>query len=189
MKKYVIIAGVNGAGKTTLYQTSDDLLKMERVNSDEIIKSFGDWKNREDEIKAGKIAVRKISEYFNSGRSFNQETTLCGKSIFRNIRKAKELGYIIELHYIGVDSADIAKKRVAYRVERGGHGIPPEDIERRYHESLANLNKVIMLSDLAVLYDNTSKFKRFAIYTKGKLTFLSSDIPRWFSIDKTDTVK
>ena len=32
---------------------------------------------------AGKIAVEKITEYLNSGVSFNQETTLCGKSIIK----------------------------------------------------------------------------------------------------------
>ena len=32
---------------------------------------------------AGKIAVEKITEYLNSGVSFNQETTLCGNSIIK----------------------------------------------------------------------------------------------------------
>lgn len=42
MKKYVLIAGVNGAGKSTLYQTLDSLKTMERINTDEIVRSFGD---------------------------------------------------------------------------------------------------------------------------------------------------
>lgn len=51
----------------------------------------------------------------NDGITFNQETTLCGKSIIKNILKAKELGYFIELHYVGVESAQIAKDRVKHR--------------------------------------------------------------------------
>ena len=43
------------------------------------------------------------------------------------------------MNYIGVESSDIAKERVKYRVSQGGHGIPDEDIERRYYESLENL--------------------------------------------------
>ena len=89
MKKYVIIAGVNGAGKSTLYQINDNLKKMPRVNVDEIIRDIGDWRNVRDVFSAGKIAVEKISQYMNDGITFNQETTLCGKSIIKNILKAK----------------------------------------------------------------------------------------------------
>ena len=76
MKKYIIIAGVNGAGKSTLYEVYDIIRSSPRVNTDEIVKSFGDWKNKQDVFKAGKIAVSRISEYFEKGITFNQETTL-----------------------------------------------------------------------------------------------------------------
>ena len=86
MKKYILIAGVNGAGKSTLYQTIDSLKLMERVNTDEIVRSFEDWKSPSDVMKAGKIAVKKIQNYFERGISFNQETTLCGNSVLKNIK-------------------------------------------------------------------------------------------------------
>ncbi len=54
MKRYVIIAGVNGAGKSTLYQVMDSLKNMSRINTDEIVREFGDWKNSSDVIRAGK---------------------------------------------------------------------------------------------------------------------------------------
>ena len=124
MKKYIVIAGVNGAGKSTLYQTIENLKEMPRVNVDEIVREIGDWKNIADVFKAGKMAVKRIMQYFDEGITFNQETTLCGQTIIRNILKAKELGYFIELHYVGVDSVEVAKDRVKYRVQQGGHGIP-----------------------------------------------------------------
>lgn len=43
MKKYVVIAGVNGAGKSTLYQTCEALKNISRVNTDEILREFGDY--------------------------------------------------------------------------------------------------------------------------------------------------
>ena len=43
------------------------------------------------------------------------------------------------MNYIGVESIDIAKERVAIRVSKGGHGIPDDAIERRYYDSLNNL--------------------------------------------------
>lgn len=181
MKKYILIAGVNGAGKSTLYQTLHSLHEMLRVNTDEIVKEFGDWRNVEDQIKAGKIAVSKLKEYIANDVSFNQETTLCGKSVLGNIRKAKEKGYVIELHYVGVDSADIAKERVKFRVEHGGHGIPEEIIEKRYNESLKNLQKVLPLCDLVMLYDNTESFRRFAIYRRGTPARISHSVPLWYS--------
>lgn len=98
MKKYVIIAGVNGAGKSTLYQINDNLKNMPRINVDEIVKKIGDCKNFKDIFTVGKIAVEKIAEYLQNGVSFNQETTLCGKMIIKNILKAKKSGYFIELH-------------------------------------------------------------------------------------------
>ncbi|MGN0154052.1 MAG: zeta toxin family protein, partial [Lachnospiraceae bacterium] len=155
MKKYILIAGVNGAGKSTLYQTSDLLKAMERVNMDEIVRTFGDWRNFSDVTKASKTAIDMIKEYFENGISFNQETTLCGKSIVRNINRAKLLGYEVELHYVGVESVEIAKDRIAYRVAHGGHGIPDADVERRYIESFEHLNLVKEMCDLVVLYDNT----------------------------------
>ena len=60
---------------------------MPRVNMDEIVREFGSWKNESDAFKAGKIAVGKISSYFREALSFNQEVTLCGQSIWKNIEK------------------------------------------------------------------------------------------------------
>ena len=155
---------------------------MKRINTDEIVRSFGDWRNAQDVIKAGKQAVRTINEYFIKGISFNQETTLCGNSIIRNIKRAKRLGYQIELHYVGVDSVQIAKQRIAHRVACGGHGIPDEDVERRYVESLSKLKEVINICNLTVLYDNTESFNRFAIYKNGELIRLFGKTPDWFDI-------
>ena len=180
MKKYIVIAGVNGAGKSTLYQTIPGLKAMPRVNTDEILKGFGDWRNIQDVMCAGKIAVRKMSEYFSQGVTFNQETTLCGKTIIQTIQKAKALGYCVEVHYIGVETPDIAKSRVALRVQRGGHGIPEADIERRFTETFVNLNKILPICDLVIFYDNTEKFRRFAIYRNGSPARISQRIPDWF---------
>lgn len=181
MKKYVIIAGVNGAGKSTLYQIDDNLKSMPRVNVDEIVRDIGDWRNKRDVFLAGKIAVKKISQYMNEGVTFNQETTLCGKSILKNIINAKKLGYFIELHYVSVDSVKIAKDRVKHRVEHGGHGIPERDIEKRYVETFQQLNCILKECDLIAFYDNTESFRRFAICKNGELARISRNVPAWFS--------
>ena len=181
MKKYVLVAGTNGVGKSTLYETQDSLKNILRVNTDEIVRSFGNWQNVSDVVKAGRIAVQMIQDYFESGRTFSQETTLCGHSIISNIEKARKLGYEIELHYVGVDSVQIAKDRVAYRVAHGGHGIPEADIERRYSESLERLMQILPICKLAVLYDNSKYFRNFATFQYGKAIIITNDIvPEWY---------
>ena len=181
MKKYTIVAGVNGAGKSTLYQLDPDLKCENRVNADEILKEFGgDWKSLADIFKAGKRAVSLLNSYIENGVSFNQETTLCGNSVIRNITRAKENGYLIEMHYIGLDSVEIAKERVAKRVSQGGHGVAEADIERRYIASLEAFWKVLPLCNLVAVYDNTEDFRRFAIYKDGSLVRLFHKVPKWF---------
>lgn len=180
MKKYILIAGVNGAGKSTLYQTNSGLQGIPRVNTDEILREFGDWKNINDVFKAGTIALKKITQYFSEGITFNQETTLCGNAVLKYINKAKEAGYLIEIHYVGVDSVEIAKERVRQRVLDGGHGIDEEDIERRYYESFKQMNRILKECDLVVFYDNTKDFRRFAFFQRGKVRLLSRNIPKWF---------
>lgn len=180
MKKYILIAGVNGAGKSTLYQSLQSLQSMPRVNADEILREFGDWRNISDVMTAGKIAVKKIREYFDEGITFNQETTLCGKSILSNITNAKEKGYYIELHYIGVEDVNIVKERVVSRVRLGGHGIAEEDVERRYIDTFINLKNILPKCDLTAFYDNTREFRRFAIYKNGNLVRASHNVPMWY---------
>lgn len=147
-------------GKSTLYQSLQSLQDMPRVNTDEILRDFGDWRNMADVMTAGKIAVKKIDQYFGESITFNQETTLCGKSILNNTAKAKE--------------------RVAMRVKQGGHGIAEKDIERRYIDTFINLKIVLPKCDLAAFYDNTIEFRRFAIYKNGKPVRVSHDVPAWY---------
>lgn len=36
------------------------------------------------------------------------------------------------------------------------------------------------MCDLAAFYDNTLKFRRFAIYKNGKLVRISQNVPIWY---------
>lgn len=48
MKRYILYAGVNGAGKSTLYRTARYKDQMPRINTDEILREFGNWRNVPD---------------------------------------------------------------------------------------------------------------------------------------------
>ena len=175
MKKVLyIFAGVNGAGKSTLYNSGnlDDNIKYStRINTDEIVRKIGDWKNNSDQIKAAKMAINIRNDCLKHGKSFNEETTLTGKTILKTIDKAKELGYELQLFYVGVASPELAKERIRNRVEKGGHNIADEIVEKRYYESLKNLKQVIKKFDEVYLYDNSIKYKHIFSFINNKILY------------------
>ena len=171
-KNFYIFAGVNGSGKSTLYKTNflnKDIKNSIRINTDEIVYSFGSWKNSTDQIKAAKIAIQLRNKCFLEEKSFNEETTLTGRTILKIIDKAKDLGYKIHLYYIGIDNHEIAKERVKNRIARGGHGISPDVIKKRYYESLKNLEKIIHQCDFIEIFDNSKKFIRIFYYEDNQV--------------------
>lgn len=183
-KYFYIFAGVNGSGKSTLYKTNflnKDIKNSIRINTDEIVYSFGDWKSNIDQIKAGKIAIQLRNKCFLEEKSFNEETTLTGKTILKIINKAKDLGYKIHLYYIGIDNPEIVKERVKNRVARGGHGISPEIIEKRYYESLQNLEKLIYQCDSIEIYDNSEKFIRIFYYENKQIYINNIEKVNWIT--------
>lgn len=180
MKKiFYLFAGVNGAGKSTLYNTQCldiNIKDSVRINTDEIVRKIGNWKNNSDQIKAAKIAVNLRNDCFQYGKSFNEETTLTGKTILKIIDKIKEQGYELQLFYVGLNSSDIAKERVKNRVEKGGHNIENDVIEKRYYESLKNLKKIISKFDKVYLYDNSIKYKNIFLFSDNTILFKDKNI-------------
>ncbi|MDU1411848.1 MAG: ATPase [Clostridium sp.] len=185
MKNYTIFAGVNGAGKTSIYKSIyyNENKDEKRINTDEMVARIGSWQDNNIQMKCAREAVKLIKTYINEETSFNQETTLCGKSIINNIKLAKEKGFYITMNYIGVESVDIAKERIALRVSKGGHGIPDEAVERRYYDSLSNLNKVISICDKINIYDNSEMLKLVMVFDNGEMVWNDKEIPNWLNID------
>ena len=166
-----IFAGINGAGKSTLYY--DELLRDKsfgaRINTDEFVSSFGNWKNPKEQFKAAKIALKLRQTCTTKKSDFNQETTLCGKSIVKLFEELKAHRFAISLYYIGVDTPQIAKDRVKARVAKGGHNIDSALIDKRFDKSLQNLLKVAKFCDKIVLFDNSGSEKELIFkYNKAK---------------------
>ncbi|MGG7056821.1 zeta toxin family protein [Clostridium nigeriense] len=181
MPTYTIFAGVNGAGKTSIYKSIyyDENKDEKRINTDEMVARIGSWKDNNLQIKCAREAVRLIKQYILEGISFNQETTLSGKSIIKNIKFAKENGFYIVMNYVGVKNPEVAKERVKIRVSKGGHGISDKDIERRYYDSLKNLNEAIEICDEVNIYDNTEVLGEVIYLKHGKVIWKDKKIPNW----------
>ena len=158
---------------------------MSRINPDEMIVAAGkDWSSPTDQLWAGRQAVGQVRDNFAHMRSFNQETTLAGKSAVARIRKAYSLGYRVRLFYIGVDSPEVALARIRHRVQVGGHDIRPEDVERRFSASISALGEVLSYTHEAVVLDNTDGFVHLAAWKNGTLCWWSSEkakVHPWFA--------
>ena len=176
MKIYTIIGGVNGVGKSSLSGVlsaeSTDLGVI--IDTDRITAETGG-----DKVSGGKAAIKRISDCLDKGVNFTQETTLSGVRTLKTIQKARELGYFIRLYYIGVNSADESIKRIKTRVEKGGHNIPSEDVQRRYSKRFEDLAKVLPYCNEVHLFDNENGFVEKAEYRNGELIIKGETVPIW----------
>jgi len=152
-----IIAGCNGAGKTTASFTilPEMLNCKEFVNADSIAAGLSPFNPESVAIEAGRLMVLRIHELMEAGIDFAFETTLATRSYVSLVRKAQDAGYKVTLLFIWIDSPTTAVQRVAERVVKGGHNIPSEVIERRYHRGLFNLiNLYIPICDTWMVVNN-----------------------------------
>lgn len=179
-KNFYLFAGVNGVGKTTLFNAMNGNVKKSfRINSDEIVRKIGKWDSETDQVKAAKIAVGLRNECMEKGNSFNEETTLTGKTILKLIDKVREKNYKLHLFYVGVGSPDISKERIKKRVADGGHHIPNEVVDKRYKESLKNFEKILKKFDNVVVYDNSVRFRTLLRIIDKKVIKIADDLPEW----------
>jgi len=154
----LIIAGPNGAGKTTFAR---EFLPREGgivhfVNADLIAAGLSPLKPAMANMKAGKVFLSELDRLSGTKVDFAFESTLSGLTYRERIRKWKRQGYRIELVYLRLDSPEIALKRIAARVQEGGHDVPAADVRRRFVRSWRNFENLYRpLCDAWWLYDAT----------------------------------
>ena len=153
-----IIAGPNGAGKTTAsFNILPNVLNCrEFVNADEIAKGLSPFDVESVAIPAGKLMLERIEFLLNQKSTFAIETTLATRSYTNLIKRAKALGYEVNLLFFWLNSPEMAYQRVLKRVSQGGHNIPKEVIFRRYWLGLQNLFNIFMpMVDFWELHNNS----------------------------------
>lgn len=180
-KQLYIIAGCNGAGKTTASFTilPEVLNCKEFINADEIAKGLSPFQPESVAMQAGRIMLARMDELLQKGETFAFETTLATKSYKQKIEWAQANGYEVTLLFFWLRNVTMAKERVAQRVAEGGHSIPSETIERRYHNGIANLFAIYMdMVDICYIFDN-SEGERTPIakkYKGGKEIIYNTDL-------------
>jgi predicted ABC-type ATPase len=119
--------------------------------------------------------------------SFTFETVMSHPSKVDLLSQAQASGYRTYLYFVATDDPAINVSRVRNRVKLGGHGVPEDKIEERYHRSLALLMDAIRHTNRAYIFDNSGdnapgKHTWLAEITDGqKLEIKTDKIPAWFT--------
>ena len=141
MPTLILIAGPNGAGKTTFATEilTTDLKGTRFINADEIARGLSPFDPASVAFKAGRILLQETADLIATGRSFALESTISGHGHASTLRRAKQAGFRIVMHFLWLPSPQESIARVRIRVKKGGHFVPSEDIRRRYPRLLHNL--------------------------------------------------
>ena len=171
-KHLFIIAGCNGAGKTTAsISVLPQLLQCTQwVNADEIARGLSPFNPQSVAVEAGRIMLQRIQQLLDMNETFAIETTLATRSYHKLVTQAQERGYYVELFFFFLPSPEVAKNRVAHRVKNGGHFIPDDVVERRFHLGLKNLKEIYIpiVDEWTVIY-NYEKEHMMAHGIKGQV--------------------
>lgn len=154
----IIIAGPNGAGKTTFAQ--EFLPKYAKVvhfvNADLIAGGLSPLSPESAAIAAGRLFLKELDRLAARRADFAFESTLSGLSYASRLQRWKKNGYRVEIIYLALPSSRIALRRIASRVQQGGHGIPKADVVRRFRRSRENFKGIYQpIADAWMIYDNS----------------------------------
>lgn len=177
-----VVAGPNGAGKSTgAAVILPKRFPTDRfLNADDIANALA----TDSQIEAGKAMLRRMHKLRAQRETFAFETTLAGRSHARFLQEAARTGYRIHLAYVWLSSVELAKKRVAGRVQDGGHDVPPADIERRYWRSVNNLFKLYLpLATRWALCDNSGK--KLFVVARGR----GGELPTIYDPQRFDRIR
>jgi predicted ABC-type ATPase len=181
----IVIAGPNGAGKTTLapFLLRDKLGVLEYVNADPIALGLSGFDPGSVAFEAGRVMLNRLHDLAMQRKTFAFESTLAARSYVHWIERLRGDGYIFQLMFLWLRSAELAVQRVRERVRAGGHDVAEEVIRRRYNSGLRNFWELYQpLADAWSVYDNSELAKSLPIASEGKdVPFLVRDQDSWAS--------
>lgn len=182
-----LVAGPNGAGKTTLVRSlkcaggleshtvlnADDrtLEKLRRAG----FSGFNDSPEnllKDYFIEAANEVYDETLQRLKSGEMVSLETVLSTGKYKTLVELLQANQGIFELIYVALESPEVSMRRVALRVQKGGHDVPVQKLEERWKRSLEYLVWFAPKADRLTVYDNTVDPARVLVKAvKGLLTW------------------
>ena len=156
----LIVAGCNGSGKSTF---SKSLVNSGIVPFDYdfyYLKYYSslrdsDIRDRMAHNMAFDELERQITNTISNGLDFCYETNFNSTPLHWPLH-FKRNGYRLHLIYFCLDSVQEAIRRVAIRVENGGHYVPESEIIVRYKDGYNNLNLQFRHFDYVDIFDTST---------------------------------
>lgn len=156
----LLIAGPNGAGKTTFAREylPNDARVLNFVNADLIASGLSPLRPELAAVAAARLMLEEIGRLVERRADFAWESTLSGLAHLRRLQAMKQLGYHLEIIYLRLASPRLALRRIAARVQQGGHDVPKADVLRRFARSRQHFEtRYRPLADAWAVYDNSSR--------------------------------
>lgn len=178
----VFIAGGNGSGKSSLWRlvkNAPEYKGLPYLNADDYHKELLSRNPSATFRDASNWRNEKLVEFIDTKRSFVAETLLDpGK--FGYLKRAQKMGFETAIHFIGLESADLAVSRVQERVAIGGHDIPEEVVRRKWKEALDSLDKAIGRVKKISIYDNSEQDEMRLVASIVDLSIsFEANPPKW----------
>ena len=145
-----IVCGADGAGRSTFAK----ILPLPGVSIDPeaIAAELGEHASP---LAAGRETLRRMDWLLAAHQSFHFEASLSGRHTLSLMRRAKTLGYVVDLAIIVLASAPLHLARVDQRVAQGGRATPDATVRRRFESGFIQLGEAARLADECVVLDNS----------------------------------
>lgn len=180
----LIVAGPNGSGKSSVYRDADlewGGRSVWIVNPDLLAARIRDVENlplRDANLEA----VVRIEAWLDASiavhKTIGVETVLSTGKYRRLVVRARELGFLVWLVYVVLDSPERSIERIKLRVAKGGHHVEDADVRKRYGRSLDQLRWFLDQADQAWIFDNSgAKPKQVGEKADGVISVAEDALP------------
>ena len=181
---FLIVAGPNGSGKSSVYRDADlewDGRSVWIVNPDLLAARIAAVEELAPNA-ANLEAVIRIEQWLEASiavhKTIGVETVLSTPKYRRLVTRARELGFLVWLVYVVLDSPERSIERIKLRVAKGGHHVEDADVRKRYGRSLAQLPWFLEQSDQAWIFDNSgARPRQVGEKTAGLVAVASDALP------------
>lgn len=175
----LVLAGPNGAGKTSFFRAYLESSGLRFIKADVLAQQL-----ELNPYRAAGLAEALRRQLVEQGESFIFETVF-SDPVGDKLAFMKEVivrGYTVVLVFIGIASPQLSDDRIAMRVSRGGHDVPPDKVTARFPRVMHNLHRARAELDNVRVYDNSDlrrPYRLVALREAGRAIEVHSPVPEW----------